>query len=316
MRYFLGAMSKAGLAGTWWPALWVLGYFLVVGVGLWLLDGAIGQFVFFALIGVSVGAGFLIHARARPGKKRIGRRVSLALVGLSLFLGAGVFGRQSFQLEGFFFYVLAGVSGGVVTHYLVAKIVGPLVIGRAWCGWGCWVWMVLEYLPWKRSAGRRPGWQWLRVAHFAVSLGLVALLALGLHYDHGFEWARTDGLWWFLGGAGLYDLLGVGLAAVLRDNRAFCKILCPVTVFLRAGNRVSLLKIAGSPDVCKQCHACDKICPMDVEPSRFVAAGTRILDPECTLCQSCVGACPNDNLRLTLGFDVSTLITSLPQSIP
>jgi len=90
----------------------------------------------------------------------------------------------------------------------------------------------------------------------------------------------------------------------LKDNRAFCKYLCPVTVFLRAGSRLSLLKVAGG-GACNQCHACDKVCPMAIEPSRYVAAGTRILDPECTLCQSCIGACANHNLRLALGLDVS-----------
>lgn len=293
-----------------WPAFYVLGYFLVAALVLWLIDGQLGQLILLALIGMTVACGFLIHALARPRRKRMSRKISLAVVGLSLFLGAGISGRQSFQIEGFFFYALAGVFGGVVTHYLVAKIVGPLFIGRAWCAWGCWLWMAFDYLPWKRSAARLSGWPRLRVVHFGLSAGLVAFLVAGLGYDHGFEWEATDGLWWFLGGCAGYYAAGIGLAAGLKDNRAFCKYLCPVTVFLRAGNRLSLLKVAGSPAVCKQCHACEEICPMHVGISGFVARGTRVLDPECTLCQSCVAACPQGNLRLTLGLDVSTRVPS------
>ena len=55
------------------------------------------------------------------------------------------------QIEGFFFYLLAGFYAGSVIHYLVAKIVGPLVFNRGWCGWACWTAMVLDLLPYKRN---------------------------------------------------------------------------------------------------------------------------------------------------------------------
>ena len=165
--------------------------------------------------------------------------------------------------------------------------------------------MVFDYLPWKRGAAKRPGWPRLRAVHFGLSLGVVAFLVHWVGYDHGFEWKQTDGLWWFLGGCAVYYAAGIGLAAALRDNRAFCLYLCPVTVFLRAGNRLSLLKVAGSSGTCTQCHACDKICPMHVGVSGFVTRGARVLDPECTLCQSCIAACQSGNLRLSLGLDVA-----------
>lgn len=298
------AIADRRRGGTW-PAFYLLSYFIVSGLIVWHMDGQVGQLAFLTLIGLFTSSGFVVHAKARPARKNVGRRLSLALVGLSLLLGAGIFGRQSFQIEGLFFYAFAGVFGGVVTHYLVAKIVGPLVVGRAWCGWGCWIWMVFDYLPWKRSPGRRTRLGWLRTAHFTLSLGLVGVLVLVFGYDHGFVWTRTDGLWWFLGGCLVYYGAGLGLAAFLRDNRAFCKYLCPITVFLRAGNRVSLLKVAGGRDACTRCHACDKICPMDVHVSAFVEAGTRVLDPECTMCQSCIAACSSGGLKLTLGLDLS-----------
>jgi ferredoxin-type protein NapH len=297
--------GAAAHPGPLWPAAYVLGFFVAVGFAAWRLEGHVGSLVFLVLIGVAIGAGFAVHARARPSRKALGPKLSVAIVGLGLFLGAGVFGRQSFQLEGFFFHLLAGVWGGVVTHYVIAKLAGPLLVGRAWCGWGCWIWMVLEYLPWRRSPGRREGLGKLRVAHLAASAALVATLAGAFDYDPGFEWSRTDALRWFLGGAALYYVAGVALATALRDNRAFCKYLCPNAVLLRAGARLSLLKVAGSREGCDRCGACERICPMDVKISSYALAGRRVLDPECTLCQACIAACPNANLRLTIGVDAA-----------
>jgi ferredoxin-type protein NapH len=288
-----------------WPALFVAGFSLAAGMALFAVDHQVAGLVTLTITSTATLVGFLVHARARPGRKGIGHKLSLGLSGVVLFVVAGILGRQSFQLEGFFFYTFAGVMGGVVTHYLVAKIVGPLLVGRVFCGWGCWIWTVLDYLPWKRSSGRRPRLGHLRTVHFVASAGLVAALTFGLGYQHGFDQTSVPALWWFLGGCAFYYAAGIALAAVFKDNRAFCKILCPITVFLRAGNRLALLKVAGDRGKCDRCGACEKICPMDVRVLAFVDAGKRVLDPECTLCQSCIGACTRGSLRLGLGLDVS-----------
>jgi ferredoxin-type protein NapH len=65
-------------------------------------------------------------------------------------------------------------------------------------------------------------------------------------------------------GNGLYYALGVGLAFRFRDNRAFCKYICPLTVFLKAGARLSVLEVAGDMALCTECGACDRMCPMDI----------------------------------------------------
>ena len=41
----------------------------------------------------------------------------------------------------------------------------------------------------------------------------------------------------------LYYLVSISMAFILKDNRAFCKYVCPITVFLKATSRFSLLKI-------------------------------------------------------------------------
>jgi hypothetical protein len=63
-------------------------------------------------------------------------------------------------------------------------------------------------------------------------LVLVLLLWFGFGYRDGAT--GTDGQRWFLIGLFGYHGLGVVLALLLRDNRAFCKYICPIAVPLKA----------------------------------------------------------------------------------
>lgn len=281
-----------------WPALYVFGVFAVLGTGVALVQQRIFSLLTLSALGLLVATGFATHALLPRRKRKWGRRVSLLLVGAGLFVGVGIFGRQSFQIEGLWFYVLHGMMGGVVVHYLVAKLIGPLLMGRAWCGWGCWTWMVLDYLPFPRGAktrARRLGF--LRVIHIGLSLALVLSLWL-FGYRHGTEWTTTDGLLWFLGGNAFYYAAAIGLAFAMKDNRAFCKVLCPVSVILRQSARFSLLKVDTDARACRQCGNCARACPMEVDVPSYVRSGQRVLDSECTLCQTCISGCPENALSL------------------
>ena len=212
-------------------------------------------------------------------------------------------GVENTQIEGFFFGLLAGVFQMAVFHYLIAKIFGPLLFGRMWCGWACWTATVLDLLPFTRPTGRLPGrWGWLRYLHLGLSLGLVLLLFYGFGYRDGA--AGQQAVIWFLVGNALYYAVGIGLAYALKDNRAFCKYVCPVSVPLKLTSRFSLLKIGGSADLCNDCGACTKLCPMDIRIPEYILSGRRVLSTECILCQTCTTACAKDALKLTFGFDV------------
>jgi polyferredoxin len=283
----------------------MLVFFSLVGITTSLASGGITFLIFFGSIGISVFVGFVIHAFASRKRKSIGHKVSLGLIGVGLFLGAGVFGRESFQIEGFWFFVMSGVFGGPVIHYLVAKIGGPVLIGRAWCAWGCWTWTLLDYLPYRKSNGFRTELAWIRNAHFALSLALVLILWFVFGYRHGTEWQTTDGLYWFLIGNAFYFALGIVLAVMFKDNRAFCKYVCPITVFLRTGGRLSILRIAGQTDLCNNCTACDKACPMGIPVSQYVLSNRPVLDSECVLCQNCVASCTKGSVTVALRFDLT-----------
>jgi ferredoxin-type protein NapH len=209
------------------------------------------------------------------------------------------------QLEGFFYYILAGFFAGSVIHYLVAKIAGPIVFNRGWCGWACWTAMVLDLLPYRRNRReRRAGrWDYLRYAHFILSLGLVLVLWVGMNYR--IQERSMVELYWLIGGNVLYYAIGVVLAYTLQDNRAFCKYICPITVLQKITSRFALLKIAGDAEKCNDCGACDKMCPMDIRVSEYVLSEKRVLSTECILCFECVNVCAKGALHTSFGFDFS-----------
>ena len=114
---------------------------------------------YYGYLAASVAIGLMLYFRLRKLDQPLRRRVVLFMLGTSLF-GAAAFRDSThalFQIEGLFFDLFTGVFLAAVIHYLIAKIIGPLVFGRVWCGWACWTAMLLDQLPYKRSRGRLPG---------------------------------------------------------------------------------------------------------------------------------------------------------------
>jgi ferredoxin-type protein NapH len=277
--------------------------FWILAIAIWQSSGYTQPLILFGYIGTSVGLGLGLYASLPKKKKPIGRRISFLLVGSFLLVFVAWMGRENLQIEGVFFGLLGGVYQAAVVHYLIAKLFGPLLFGRLWCGWACWTVMVLDLLPFQRSQGRLPGkWGWLRYAHLTLSFGLVLLMWFAFGYRVGASGASA--ITWYVAGNALYYLLGIGLAFALKDNRAFCKYLCPVSLPLKLTSRFSLLKISGRPDRCNSCRACEKMCPMDIRISDYVTNGRRVLSTECSLCQTCITICSRDALKLSFGMDL------------
>jgi polyferredoxin len=276
------------------------------GVAIWgfMASGYTRPLIMFGYIGSALGLGLGLYGALPKKQKPVGRRLTLFLVGLFL-LGFSIFiGRENSQLEGAIFGLLTGVIQMAVIHYMIAKIFGPLLFGRMYCGWACWTVMVLDLLPFKRPSGRQPGrWGWIRYLHFGLSLALV----LALIYVFGFRNGATGttAVIWFVMGNLLYYAVGITLAFALKDNRAFCKYVCPVSVPLKLSSRFSVIKIGQGKGECNDCDACEKMCPMDVRISDYILSGKRVLSTECSLCQTCITVCAQDALKLSFGFDVS-----------
>lgn len=102
--------------------------------------------------------------------------------------------------------------------------------------------------------------------------------------------------WSFIIGNIIYYILGILLAYILKDNRAFCKYICPVTVFLKPASYFSYLRVKCNHNKCINCHKCLRVCPMNVDmldDSRKRKNGT-----ECILCCNCIKECPKGALDL------------------
>ena len=260
--------------------------FEVVAIVLWLAKGNLFYLLNFTYIGVSValGAGLFIQ-----GNKNA-RRVTQLLVGLYMLVYLGLISGENMQIEGFWYYLFTGVFEAATIHYAVAKIFGPLLFGRGWCGYACWTAMVLDFLPYKvPRQPRRKGLGWIRYAAFAASLVFVA----GLFLAHVGDIERIM-FWSFIAGNVSYYAVGIALAYAFKDNRAFCKYVCPITVFLKPASHFSLLRITCDHDKCVHCGKCRRVCPMDVDmldDSRGRENGT-----ECILCLECVRNCPKKAL--------------------
>ncbi len=65
-------------------------------------------------------------------------------VGLYMLVYLGFLCRENMQIEGFWYYLFLDVFEAATIHYVVAKILGPLLFGRGWCGYACWTAMVLD----------------------------------------------------------------------------------------------------------------------------------------------------------------------------
>ncbi len=261
-------------------------------------------------LGLSLGPCLAAYGYARRARKQTMRRLVLLTGGLSI-MAMSLLGAMSLDLEAFFMLVLSGTAGAAVGHTMVTVIVGPVLFGRVLCGWGCWRGMILELLPIGQGRGRLGGkWRLLPFAGLAVSIGAaVSLLAIGHHPGGVPPDLHGESILPIIVGFAVYYVASIGLAFPLKDQRAFCKYLCPSSVILRRTSRLSLAKMAANADLCNGCGACSRVCPMDIDVVEYATRGRRITSGECILCQRCAHTCPTDALRLSLGLDVGGATT-------
>ncbi|MBP5208878.1 MAG: 4Fe-4S binding protein [Clostridia bacterium] len=266
------------------PAI-LFAVFEAVAVILWLTKDNIFYLFNFSYIGISITVGVILFIK----KYKYARRIVQLLVGGYMLIYLGFIKGENMQIEGFWYYLFTGVFEAATIHYAVAKIFGPLIFGRGWCGYACWTAMVLDFLPYKTPASPRKKLGWIRYVTFAASLVFVAALFLSGAGNIERIMFRA-----FLIGNVVYYTAGIALAFAFRDNRAFCKYICPVTVFLKPASYFSLIRIKCDKEKCVSCGKCSRVCPMDVDVtdnSRKRKNGT-----ECILCMECVKNCPKDAL--------------------
>lgn len=266
------------------PAI-MLAIFETVAVTLWLTKDNLFYLLNFSYIGCSITLGLVLFT----AKYKHARRVAQLLVGSYMLFYLGIMHQENMQIEGLWYYLFLGVFEAATIHYAVAKIFGPLIFGRGWCGYACWTAMVLDFLPYKAPKAPRKKIGWIRYIVFALSLIFVSALFIAGIADLEKIMFRA-----FIIGNVLYYAVGILLAFAFKDNRAFCKYICPVTVFLKPMSYYSLLRVTCDKEKCVNCGKCKTVCPMDVDMtdnSRKRKNGT-----ECILCFECAKNCPKKAL--------------------
>ena len=150
--------------------------------------------------------------------------------------------------------------------------------------------MILDLLPYKTPKDERKKLRWIRYVCFLMSLTFVSSLFI-FHVGN----LETIMFYSFIIGNLIYYGLGITLAFIFKDNRAFCKYVCPITVFLKPMSYFSYLRVRCDHSKCINCKKCIRGCPMNVDmldDSRKRKNGT-----ECILCAKCIHECPKKALR-------------------
>ena len=267
------------------PSILMLALFEAVAVSLWLTKNNIFYLLNFSYIGLCLSVGLTLFISGR----RYARHFTQFAVGTYMLVYLGILSRENMQIEGFWYYLFSGTFEAATIHYAVAKIFGPLLFGRGWCGYACWTAMVLDFLPFRQPKAPRKKLGFVRYLTFIASL----LLVTGLFLCHVGNLERIM-FWLFIAGNIAYYAVGIALAFALHDNRAFCKYICPITVFLKPMSYFSLIRVTCDKEKCVSCGKCKQVCPMDVDVTdntRKRKNGT-----ECIFCMECVKACPKKAL--------------------
>lgn len=244
----------------------------------------------FTYIGSFLTLAFFLYIK----KYKYARLVAQLGVGTYLLVYVGLILRENMNIEGFFYFLFLGIFQGAVIHYIVAKIFGPFLFGRGWCGYSCWTAMILDLLPYKTTREPRKKYGYIRYIVFIVSLIYVSSLLILKIPD-------IDKImyWTFIIGTIIYYFIGILLAFKFKDNRAFCKYICPATVFLKPASYFSCLRVQCDKDKCVSCGRCKRECPMNVDMtdnSRKRKNGT-----ECILCFRCKDVCPKKAIYIKIG---------------
>lgn len=270
-----------------YKAIIIWAFFELVAVILYLTTKNLFYLLNFSYIGTCITVGGYLYMN----NIKYARNVVQFAVGLYMLIYLGIISNENMQIEGFWYYLFLGVFEAAVIHYLVAKIIGPIIFGRGWCGYACWTGMILDLLPYKVPKEKRKKLGFIRYITFFLSFIFVAIL-----FIFKFDNLSNIMFWAFIIGNVIYYITGISLAFIFKDNRAFCKYICPITIFLKPASYFALIRVKRDKDKCINCKKCIKSCPMNVD--MLDNSRKRKNATECILCNNCVKNCPKKALHL------------------
>jgi len=257
-----------------------------------------GFLVIFPWIGFSISFGIFLRQKLKGNKRLIGRKVSILMILPCLLLFVPIINNENFQLEGVFLIVIVGFFFKGFIHYAIAKIFGPLIWRRGFCGYACWTAAVLDWLPIKNKISNIPrSYRNLRFIMLSLSLLVPIFLIFVFSYNPWTDYINKQEMKLMFISNGLYYAIAIPLAFILSDKRAFCKYVCPVALVMKPASKIGLLKIKPNlQNECTECKSCNKHCPMGVDVMGFMKRNLPVTDTECILCNDCSIVCPTKKI--------------------
>ncbi len=258
-----------------------------------------GFLVIFPRIGFSISVGAFLRMELKGRKRLIGRKISILMILPCLLLFVPIVNNENFQLEGVVLIVLVGFFNKGLIHYAVAKLFGPLIWRRGFCGHACWTAAVLDWLPIKHSRNDvNLPYRNIRYIGLIVSIVLPLYLMFVLSYNPRTDYIYKHEMKWMFISNGIYYLIAVPLAFILSDKRAFCKYVCPVSLVMKPVSTLGLLKVKPDREKnCTECEACNRICPMGINVMNYIKENRYVTDTECILCNDCRIVCPAKKIK-------------------
>ena len=168
-----------------------------------------------------------------------------------------------------------------------------LLIGRFWCAI-CPFATISDWVQ-KLVGRKKPVPKWLK--KYGVWI-IDAFFIVVVWLDHVYGIVENPrGSGYFL--ASIF--VGVLIAGILFERRAWCRYLCTIGGLSGNYSRTGMLELRTDPEKCSQCKP--KFCynGSDKAPGCPVFEFPRAMDTSanCNLCGYCIKSCPNDSIRLT-----------------
>ena len=102
--------------------------FETVAISLWLSKDNLFYLFNFSYIGFSIALGLSLMI----AKNKYGRCITQLLVGLYMLVYLGLISNENMQIEGFWYYLFAGVFESATIHYAVAEDGVVMLAGLQW----------------------------------------------------------------------------------------------------------------------------------------------------------------------------------------
>lgn len=90
----------------------------------------------------------------------------------------------------------------------------------------------------------------------------------------------------------VYYLIAIPLAYWFKDRRAFCKIVCPVSLVMKVSSKYAKIRKKPSEYECTECGICNHVCLMDIDIMSFISQGKSVASTECIINGTCEIHCP------------------------